>query len=74
MRDLEAAGLYRRDHQVDPLVWTWLPYWPDNPVRAEREVLRAMRRLGVGPDPLDPPGAPEDELAPEAPSHGIAWT
>jgi hypothetical protein len=64
MRDMDAAEQlgWRRD--VDPAIWTWLPSCPPNVAQAEREVLQAMRRLGLGPGPLEPPGgAAEDELA-----------
>jgi len=58
MRDLQAAEECRRP--IDPVIWTWLPYCPDDVSSAEREVLRAMRRLGVGAGPLEPLGSAEE--------------
>lgn len=60
MRDLDFRAVTGRD--PDPLYLSWAPYCPENPKRAEREIVAAARRLGVGRGPHEvPEGA--DELA-----------
>lgn len=46
---------------ADAVAFSWLPYCPENPAKAERAILAASRRLGVGMGPYELPE--DDELA-----------
>jgi hypothetical protein len=46
---------------ADPVAFSWLPYCPTEPAKAERAILAASRRLGVGRGPYELPE--DDELS-----------
>jgi len=65
MRHLDVSAVSGgRVEALDPFVWTWLPYCPSDPTAAERAILTAARRLGLGEGPYEVPGgAQDDELS-----------
>jgi hypothetical protein len=66
-RDLEQDPMRTLDFQhatgrtADPVAFSWLPYCPTEPAKAERAILAASRRLGVGRGPYELPE--DDELS-----------
>jgi hypothetical protein len=64
MRHLDVSAVSGGSVEAfDPFVWTWLPYCPSDPKAAERAILTAARRLGLGEGPYEVPGDKADELA-----------
>jgi hypothetical protein len=59
MRDLDFQAMVGRP--ANPVLWEGCPYCPQEPVRAERGVVSAVRRLRLGKGPYGPPDS--DELA-----------
>jgi hypothetical protein len=56
MRDLDIQV------QLSPLAWSWLPFAPLEPKRAEKAVAAASKRLDLDEGLFEPPESP-DELA-----------
>jgi hypothetical protein len=58
-RELPPDPLRTLDFQAfvgrapDPVAFSWLPYCPTEPQKAERAVVAAARRLGVGMGPYE---------------------
>jgi hypothetical protein len=46
---------------ADPVAFSWMPYCPTDAAKAERAILAAARRLGVGSGPYELPA--DDELS-----------
>jgi hypothetical protein len=59
MRALDFEAFTGR--RADRVAFSWLPYCPENPGAAERAILAAARRLGVGTGPYELPD--DDELS-----------
>jgi hypothetical protein len=59
MRDLDFQAFTGRT--ADPVAFSWLPYCPTDAAKAERAILAATRRLGVGTGPYESPE--DDELS-----------
>jgi hypothetical protein len=66
-RDLPPDPMRTLDYEAftgrkpDPVAFSWLPYCPTDAAKAERAILAATRRLGVGTGPYELPEG--DELA-----------
>jgi hypothetical protein len=57
MRDLDFQAMVGR--AANPVLWEWCAYCPAEPVRAERGVVSAVRRLRLGKGPYGPPDSDE---------------
>jgi hypothetical protein len=54
--DAVEQGRLNRRELVGTILWTWLPYCPEDVARAERTIVEAAQRLGIQRGPFELPG------------------